>query len=265
MVVRFDKKDGVLNMSKTNKWYETFFDGLYAKVLQGQCNYKQTQVEAKLIKRILKLRKGQHVLDCPCGYGRITFELQKLGLNVTGVDLTAKYLQKARCTAKVQDMDIPFVRCDMRKLPFDNKFDAVINWFTSFGYFAQAGNIQAAQAAYSALKPDGKFIIETINKTWLLPVFISEKADEINGVHIKRKAKLNKNNDRIDDCWTMSKGNKTEKRSFSICIYNSTTLRALLQQAGFKNIQFFGRASTSDAPNRLTRHSRRLIAVATKS
>ena len=82
-------------MTTRYEWYETFFDGLYARVLAGQSDRSRTLQEARTIKRVLRLRKGQQILDCPCGLGRITFELAGMGLNVTGTDLTASYIGRA--------------------------------------------------------------------------------------------------------------------------------------------------------------------------
>jgi len=56
----------------------------------------------------------------------------------------------------------------MRELPFEGQFDAVVNWFTSFGYFDPAGNLAAAKAAFAALKPGGRFLVETLNKSFVL-------------------------------------------------------------------------------------------------
>ncbi len=247
-------------MSKTIPWYETFFDGLYGHVLAGHFDSARTLEEAKIIKKVLKLRKGQRVLDCPCGMGRITFALAKLGLDVTGVDLTASYIRRARKHAKTEGLDISFVRSDMRELSFEGEFDAVVNWFTSFGYFNEAGNIATAKAAFKALKPGAKFLIEMLNKSWLIPRFTPKGDDEINGVRILRRSQWDTKGDRVLNTWTMSKGKKVEVHRFSHYLYNAAEMRSLLSKAGFRNIEFFGCSPLG----RLTRHSKRLIAVAQK-
>ena len=75
-------------MKKRPEWFQTFFDGLYAKVLPKTFDDPTTLRQARIIKRLLKLRKGRHVLDIPCGMGRISLPLARNRIRVTGVDLT---------------------------------------------------------------------------------------------------------------------------------------------------------------------------------
>ena len=245
-------------MSKSDKWYETFFDGLYAKVLAGRHDESRTLAEARTIKKVLKLRKGKRILDCPCGMGRITFQLAKLGLDVTGADLTASYIRRARRRAKAEGLGIRFVRCDMRELPFDGQFDAVVNWFTSFGYFDDTGNLTTAKAAFAALKPGGKFMIEMLNKSWVSARFTPRGDDVANGVRIVRRTRWDAHGSRLLNTWKMSKGKRVETHRFSHCLYNGAEIRALLRAAGFRDIELFGRPPLG----RFTRHSRRMIAIA---
>lgn len=249
-----------MTRSKTSKWYETFFGGLYGKVLGGERFESRGDKEAALIKKALRLRKGKRVLDCPCGMGRVSFGLAKLGLDVTGLDLTAAYIRRARKRAREQRLNIPFLRGDMRELPFTNEFDAVVNWFTSFGYFDEAGNLATAQAAFAALKPGGKFLIEMMNKSWLLPRFGNESDETVNGIRIISRPRWDAKNSRVCNTWTFIKGQKRETHHFSHTLYTGAEMRRLLRQAGFRDVQFLGWPPLG----RFTRHSRRMIAIATK-
>jgi len=247
-------------MSKKTPWYETFFDGLYGKVLASQFNEDRAQAEAKLIKTLLKLRKGQRVLDCPCGVGRITIPLAKMGLKMTGVDLTASYIRRARRRAKKEGLDIPFLRCDMRDIDFDGEFHAVVNWFTGFGYFDEAGNLRAAKVALAALKPDGQFLIDMTNKSWVLPRFAPRSASTVGSVEITQERRWDETASRIEAVWTLRKGRQVERHHISHRLYNDAELRTLLQKAGFREIRLYGWPPLG----RLSRHSRRLIAVASR-
>ena len=79
-------------------WYERFFEGLYGRVLANQG--KDDPAEARMVRRLLRARKGQRILDVPCGLGRLTLPLARLGMEMTGVDLTARYIRKARQLAQ---------------------------------------------------------------------------------------------------------------------------------------------------------------------
>jgi 2-polyprenyl-3-methyl-5-hydroxy-6-metoxy-1,4-benzoquinol methylase len=75
-------------MARRREWHETFFEGLYAQVLARSFDDARSQAEARLVKRLLRLRKRQRVLDIPCGMGRLAIPLAEMGLVVTGVDRT---------------------------------------------------------------------------------------------------------------------------------------------------------------------------------
>src|SRR5262249_26786331 len=71
---------------------------------------------------------GAAVLDCACGIGTQSLGLAKLGFRITGADVSARAVQRARSEAAARKLDIPFYVADMRNLdevPAAG-FDAVI-------------------------------------------------------------------------------------------------------------------------------------------
>jgi len=244
------------------EWFNDFFGDLYGRVLAGQLTPEQSEAQARLIRRVLGLRRGRRVLDCPCGLGRISLPLARMGLEVTGADLSADYLERARRQARREHLDARFLRADMRDLPFENEFDAVINWFSSFGYFDDAGNLAAARAAWSALRPGGQVLIELLNKSYLLPRVHSGTEETIAGVRIVNRPRWHARDNRMRDTWTMSAGLRRQRRSLCLRLYNGTEIRRLLSQAGFADIRLFGH--DAGRLTRFSRHSRRFIVVARK-
>ena len=107
-------------MSRSRSWHETFFDGLYDQVLAALFEPNRSRKEARLVKRLACLRKGQRVLDVPCGQGRLTLPLAEMGLQMTGVDRTASYLRRARRTARERGFELRFDCVDMREIGFDS-------------------------------------------------------------------------------------------------------------------------------------------------
>ena len=71
---------------------------------------------------------GTTVLDCACGIGTQALGLAKLGLSVTGTDLSAGAIERARSEATARKVKIPFHIADMRNLSevLGSTFDAVI-------------------------------------------------------------------------------------------------------------------------------------------
>lgn len=240
------------------EWYERFFDGLYARVLPSQFEQAATLEQARTVRRLLRLRTGQRVLDVPCGTGRLAIPLARMGLQMTGVDLTAKYLRKARRAARQAGVDVRWVHSDMRAMDFAGEFHAAFNWFGSFGYFSDAGNLLFCQRVFAALRPGGRFLVEGPNKSWILAHFRPADERRIGGVHIATEHRWEPGTSRVLSTWTFSRGRTTERHTVAMRLFNGTEMRALLRRAGFRDIRLHPRPPA----RRFTRHSRRLVAVA---
>ena len=241
------------------EWFETFFSGLYAQVLPKTFDDARTARQVRLVRRLLKLRKGQRVLDIPCGVGRLTFPLARAGMAMTGVDLTAPYLSRARRRARREGLDVRFVHTDMREIDFDGEFHAAFNWFGSFGYFSDADNLAFCQRVWQALRPGGRFLVEGLNKSWLMSHFRPHSEETIGGVHIEHRVRYDKRADRVRSVWTLRKGRRTERHELTMWIFNGAQIRTMLRAAGYTDIRLYDRNYPA---TRFTRHSRRIIAVA---
>jgi SAM-dependent methyltransferase len=239
------------------EWFEEFFGGLYAKVLPSVFDETRTREDVRVVRRLLGVRKGQRVLDVPCGMGRLTIPLARTGLVMTGVDFTPSHLRLARRRARQEGLNMRFVCRDMRHIAFDRQFDAVFNWFGSFGYFSDADNLRFCRLAFAALKPRGRFLVEGMNKSWLLVHFQPHRDQTIGNVRIVERQRWSAKRSRVVSTWTLSKGNETEHRRVTMRVYNGAEMRSLLRAAGFRDIRLFGYRPLC----RFTRHSRRLIAV----
>ena len=240
------------------EWFETFFDGLYKDVLANQFDEATSLRQARLVKRLLKARKGMRVLDIPCGMGRLTVPLAKMGLVMTGVDLSESFARSARREASKQGVDARFICRDMRKIDFEEEFNAAFNWFGSFGYFSDADMLVFCQKVLRALKPGGRFLVEGINKSWMQSHFVPESDMTIGGVRVQQQRRFDRRTGRALATWTFSRKDRKEKNRLSVRLYDGTDMRRLLRSAGFREIKLFGYPPLG----RFTRHSRRLIAVA---
>src|SRR5579871_6873471 len=112
-------------------WFETFFVGLALDMWRGVFTPEQTEQEADFLAGRLDLRPGMSALDVPCGNGRHAIELARRGVQMTGADLSAGFLEEARGRAP----EIEWIHGDMRNLPWTGRFDAAYCWGNSFGYF----------------------------------------------------------------------------------------------------------------------------------
>jgi 2-polyprenyl-3-methyl-5-hydroxy-6-metoxy-1,4-benzoquinol methylase len=146
------------------EWWQKVFDDKYLKTYVDTVTPQLTQWQVSFIHKNLGLKKGAKIMDLACGHGRVSIELAKLGYQVTGLDYSKRFLEIAKTEAKKAGVKINFIRQDMRKLNFVRKFDAVINIFTSFGYFkSERDDIKIIQKVSRALKPGGKFFVDLNN------------------------------------------------------------------------------------------------------
>jgi len=101
------------------------------------------------------------VLDLACGMGRHIQELQALGYHAVGCDLSYTLLR----TGITEYGPMPVVRADMRQLPFcDRVFAALVNFFTSFGYFAtEEENQRVVIEMGRVLAPGAPFLFDYLN------------------------------------------------------------------------------------------------------
>ncbi|HEX6477707.1 MAG TPA: class I SAM-dependent methyltransferase [Ktedonobacteraceae bacterium] len=152
-------------------WYKTFFGEDYLQIYDILTPERTTR-EVEGIANLLALPPGSAILDLCCGHGRHSIALAKRGYRVTGLDLSEVFLQHAQSDAEAQGVQVRWVHGDMRNIPFENEFDAVINIFTAFGYLENEDeDLLVLQQIQKALKPGGHFLLETKNREWLMRNF----------------------------------------------------------------------------------------------
>lgn len=193
-----------------------------------------TDQEIEFILDVLNLPLGSAILDLHCGYGRHSIELAKRGFKVIGIDSTASFLEIARQKAAEMNVNASFEQCDMRELSYNQAFDAVINMFAAFGFYSDAENEQVLGRIYSALKSGGCFLIDLLNKDWMLKnnltrywrhpsgdYVLSYKVELVDGRAVMRRELLNQ-----------LTGEKT-KFEFMLRVYSLAELTDMLRRQGF--------------------------------
>lgn len=104
---------------------------------------------------------GGDVLDLACGTGRHMQELHCAGYRAVGCDLSYTLLLSG--TSEYPSMAV--ARADMRALPFcSDSFAGLVNFFTSFGYFAtESENLQVVREMARVLEPGAVFLFDYLN------------------------------------------------------------------------------------------------------
>ncbi|WP_028547052.1 class I SAM-dependent methyltransferase [Paenibacillus taiwanensis] len=146
-------------------WYEQSFGEDYLLVYK----HRDMQGAAEEVHRMvnwLQLPQGAHIFDLCCGMGRHSVALAEAGYQVTGMDLSEVLLREARIHDGTGS--VTFVRGDMRRVPLEGPFDAVVNLFTSFGYFEEdADNAQVIHEIARVLRTGCPFIIDFLNAAYV--------------------------------------------------------------------------------------------------
>lgn len=196
--------------------------------------------EARFVWKALGLRKGSRVLDIPCGTGRHAVRLARMGASVLGVDATPAYLKEARHAAR-RLKNARFVRGDMRRIPLRDEFDAAINLWTSFGYFAKASDdLKTLRGIARALKPGGLFLLDTADITALRARGRSKTWERrSDGAYVLEDAvHVGGRDPRVINEWTILRPGKPVLRSrFVVRGYDKARLFAILKKAGLAPVR----------------------------
>lgn len=166
-------------------WYEELFSN-YARAYDRESFTQGTPQEVDFIESEIAANKNVRILDVGCGTGRHAIELARRGYRVTGIDLSANQLARAREKASAAKVEPVFEQRDARVPHFQAAFDLVL--MLCEGGFSlmetDAMNFAILENAVRALRPGGKFLFTCLNG--LFPLARSTK-DFVNagpsGVH----------------------------------------------------------------------------------
>lgn len=168
------------------KWYAHWFDTPHYHKLYKHRDEKEAAFFMNNLVEYLGLKRGKHVLDVACGRGRHANFLNKIGFEVTAIDLSSNNIAFAEQYA---NKSLHFKRQDMR-LALPAKFDAIFNLFTSFGYFEDdEDNLMVLKAFKKQLKPKACSVIDFVNKNHVQKNLVKEENKLVDGInfYIKRR------------------------------------------------------------------------------
>lgn len=175
-------------------WFEEWFDSpLYEKLYANRDEQEAAQLVEFLVNS-LPLDECSTILDLGCGRGRHAINLSKKGYQVTGIDLSEQAIVTARKKANNLELeDINFEVRDMRN-PLPKTFDAIVNLFTTFGYFkSDEENAKVLESVNKMLKPGGIFVLDYLNARQVKKSFRAFEEGEFHGIHYEIQRYLSNN------------------------------------------------------------------------
>jgi SAM-dependent methyltransferase len=243
-------------------WYnQDIYWTTFESILFNRKRMADTAAQVDYIIKLLQMQDGAKILDLCCGIGRHSLEFARRGFQVTGVDRTQSYLDKARQEAKTENLNIEFINEDMRNFCRGDTFDVVLNMFTSFGYFENADDDRrVGENVYHSLKSGGKFLIEIMGKELIARDFRERDWNEINGAIILEDRKLLNNWEKIENRWIILKDDQQVKHKFVLRLYSAVEISSLLKQCGFSDIEIYGSLQGINYDHK----ANRLVALARK-
>ena len=221
-------------------WFEEVFDENYLRTLPFM-TAQQTLRETAFIEEALSSPPDGELLDIGCGYGRHAIELGQRGFRVTGLDLSLPLLIRAADEAQRRGLSVNFVHADMREMTYDSQFAAAYCVLTSFGYFDEETNLRVASSICRALKPGGRFLVEAINRDYIVSDLPSRVWWEGDGCVVLEEVDFDFHTSRvlIRRSIVFVDGRQVENE-ISIRAYSLHELGRVLRRAGFQVVDVSG-------------------------
>ncbi len=210
-----------------SEWFEHWFGGEYLELYPHRDDAEASRVAALLESRGV-VRRGDRVVDLACGAGRHAVALSRLGARVVGLDLSMPLLR----AGQRRWQDARLVRADIRVLPLrSGAADAVVNLFTSFGYFEHDAEHEKVIAEVArVLRAGGRFVLDFLNAREVRATLVPRDERPINGRSVVQERRLEQDGRYVIKTIHLA----GEGRSFMerVRLYERADLERMLEGAG---------------------------------
>ncbi|MEM7167104.1 MAG: methyltransferase domain-containing protein [Planctomycetota bacterium] len=224
-------------------WYETSFGAEYLRIYRRR-DELQARNEVEFVIDQLRLDVGAPVLDLCCGAGRHLKWLRRNGLAALGLDLSGPLLEAAQERLSAADDGggaAPLVRADMRSLPFAGAFRGLVSFFTSFGYFADAGDDARAVAEMGrVLAPGGRFVVDLMDRESVVRDLVPRSLRSEGDMEIAEERWISDDGGRVEKEVTVTRAGAVQRFHESVRMYTRADAEALLASGGLHVETCFG-------------------------
>ena len=227
----------------TDPWYVKSFGRFYLEHYSHR-NDDEAAAEVEALAALLEPDREGPLLDLCCGAGRHLIALRRLGFtNLAGLDLSAELLKVAGKELKVVVGEaVELIHADMRRIPHHNHFATVLSLFTSFGYFTgDEENASVVEGVHRALRQGGKFLIDTLNRDYVMAKLLPENVVEREGFTARSRRRITGDGKRVEKITVVrSRSGKEETFEESVRLYSAGETEEMLSAAGFEDIRIYG-------------------------
>jgi SAM-dependent methyltransferase len=222
-------------------WWRTFFEGAIVDLWLRTPTAEQTGQEVTFLQEELQVPPPARLLDVPCGGGRHSRELARRGYDMTGVDLSAGFLDAARSEATEGPGAIDWEPREMRDLPWPGRFDGAFSFGNSFGYLDDEGNAEFLNSVARTLKPGARYVLETgYVAECLLPVLQARAWYRVGDILMLADRRYDHVEGRLHVDYTLIRDGKVVTRPMSARLYTYREILRLLDEAGFGDVRGYG-------------------------
>ena len=199
--------------------------------------------EVQKIIELAGLEKGK-ILDIPCGVGRHSKELHQHGFEVVGVDKTSSYVKEAR---KNFSDDMEFVNQDMKDFRRAGEFDAVINWWNSFGYFEnKEDDLKMLENIFDSLKDGGILAMDVWGKEIAAKRDFGHNWSKSGELYNMEKTRVKDSWKKAETTWIKIEDGEKVEYTWEQRLYAASELEQALKHAGFSTVEFYGNLEGDD-------------------
>jgi SAM-dependent methyltransferase len=238
-------------MTIPTNWYEDFFHGIALDLWRKAISPKQTKAESDFLVNVLQCEPASHLLDVPCGNGRLSLELARRGYRVTGVDISQEFINEGRGNSMSNPPDdaggtdpagrVEFLLGDMRRIKGDAIYDGAYCFGNSFGFLAYDDMEAFLNGVAHALKPGARFVIETgMSAESAIGKFEEHASHQIEDIRVTINEQYLAEESCIDSEYIFERDGQTDSRKAKHWIYTAAEIRRMLERAGFAVSSLFG-------------------------
>lgn len=228
-----------MKKKETEKFYDELSADYDSMIGFDSSLIKRTEALSSFIQPL-----DRNAVDLGCGSGLDSIALAKLGLDVTGFDISESMVKTASANASRLGINAEFLAYPVKKIPnsFKEKFSFAVSLGNALANINEKELALSLKKIYSLLKPGGHALVQILNYNRIL-----KEKNRIVGVTEKGAATYIRFYDFYGEntffnILKIERGEKTTRSLITTEIfpYKKKKLTGMIKDAGFSKVKIFG-------------------------
>ena len=202
-----------------------------------------TNQEVDFLLATLCVPPGATLLDIPCGFGRHALELTRRGYYLTGVDISAEFIERLQMQAEAEQLSVQTIHGDALTTDLPSTFDGAYCLGNSFGYVDYDGMQVFVRRVADALKPGARFVINSgLVAESILPNFPRTKHYVLGDLTMDIRNTYEVGASHMITELTYIQADRVEQHSFKHYVYTLAEIKRLLTMCGLQTVDVYNSA-----------------------